>query len=181
MNMTPALRKLSLTAHIISSVGWLGAVAAFVPLAITGLTNRDAPMVRGIYLAMWLLGWYVIVPLCIASLATGTVQALGTQWGLFRHYWVLVKFLITTLSCLILFGFTKTLNILGSLAIDPTLSVSNFRNGSPVVHSILALLALVATTILSVYKPWGKTKLIGSAKSKGDGTRQAQSNVTEII
>ena len=41
---------------------------------------------RGAYLAMDLIGWFVIVPLSLASLLTGLVQALGTTWGLFRHY-----------------------------------------------------------------------------------------------
>ncbi len=44
--MTPRLRKLGLTAHIIFSVGWLGAVAGFLVLSIGGLTSQDAEMVR---------------------------------------------------------------------------------------------------------------------------------------
>lgn len=39
--MTPALRKLNLTAHITSSVGWLGAVASFLALSIAGLTSTN--------------------------------------------------------------------------------------------------------------------------------------------
>jgi hypothetical protein len=120
MTMTPRLRKFTLTAHIVSSVGWLGSVAAFLAPAVAGLTSRDVQIVRSAYLAMELIGWYVIVPLCLASLVTGLIQALGTQWGLFRHYWVLYKFLITVVSALILFGFTRTLNILGHLAKDAT-------------------------------------------------------------
>ena len=116
--MTSPLRKFALTAHVISSVGWLGAVAAFLALAVAGLTSRDAQLVRGSYLAMELTGWYVIVPLCLASLATGLVQSLITPWGLFRHYWVLVKFLITVVSAAILFAYTKTLGHLGGLAAD---------------------------------------------------------------
>jgi hypothetical protein len=50
--MTPSLRKLLLTAHITFSVGWLGSVAAFLALAIVGLTSRDAQMARAAYLAM---------------------------------------------------------------------------------------------------------------------------------
>lgn len=156
--MTPGIRKFALTAHITASVGWLGSVAAFVPLAIVGLTSRDILQVRGAYLSMVIIGWYVIVPLCLASLATGLIQALGTKWGLFRHYWILYKFLIIAVSTLILFGFMKTLNNLGHLAQDASVSVDNLHNPSPVLHSILALLALLIATILSVYKPWGKTR-----------------------
>jgi hypothetical protein len=52
MTMSPSLRKLALTAHVASSVGWLGAVASFLALAIVGLTSQNAQMVRGAYLVM---------------------------------------------------------------------------------------------------------------------------------
>ena len=50
MPMTPRLRKLMLTAHVTSSVGWLGAVAVSFALAVAGLTSQDAQTVRGAYL-----------------------------------------------------------------------------------------------------------------------------------
>ena len=156
--MTPNVRKFALTAHITFSVGWLGTVAGFLVLANTGLTSQDSATVRGTYFGMMLIGWYVIVPFCLASLITGVIQALATKWGLLRHYWVLYKFLITIVSTLILFGFTKTLSRLGEMAGDTTLSLANLRDLSPVVHARLAVVALLVTTILSVYKPWGKRK-----------------------
>ena len=102
MTMTPRLRKFALTAHVVSSVGWLGAVAGFLALAAAGLTSQDAQMVRAAYLAMELIAWFVIVPLALASLLTGLVQSVGTTWGLFRHYWVLAKLLVTVLATIVL-------------------------------------------------------------------------------
>jgi uncharacterized membrane protein len=159
VTMTPRLRKFALTAHVTSSVGWLGTVAGFLALALAALTSREPETVRGSYLAMELTGWYVIVPFCLASLVTGLVMSLGTPWGLFRHYWVLVKLLITVVSALILLGFTQTLGSLGELAADATLSMNELRNlkQSPVLHSGGGLLVLLVTTILAVYKPWGMT------------------------
>ena len=159
MPMTPRLRKFALTAHVTSSVGWLGTVAGFQALALAAVTSRDPQTIRGFYLAMELIGWYVIVPFCLASLVTGLVVSLGTPWGLFRHYWVLVKFLITVVAALILFGFTQTLGSLGDLAADATLSMSELRNlrQSPVLHSGGGLLAIFVATILAVYKPWSMT------------------------
>src|SRR6266700_3290027 len=90
--MTPALRKMTITAHVTFSVGWLGAVAAFLVLSIAGLTSQDAEVVRGAYLSMNLISRFVIIPMCFAALATGLLQVLGTPWGLFRYYWILVKF-----------------------------------------------------------------------------------------
>jgi hypothetical protein len=83
--MRPPLRKLALTAHVTVSVGWLGAAAAFLALAIAALASGGVETVRGAYVAMEVVGWYVIVPLCLAALVTGLVVSLGTPWGLFRH------------------------------------------------------------------------------------------------
>jgi hypothetical protein len=79
--MSPAIHKAALTAHIAASVGWLGAVVAFLGLAIVGLVSPDAQTVRGAYLVMEPVGWFVLVPLALASLLTGLVQSLGTTWG----------------------------------------------------------------------------------------------------
>jgi hypothetical protein len=86
MIMTPGLRKFALTTHVTSSVGWLGAVGAFLALAIAGVASYDAQIVRAAYLAMHLTTWVVIVPLSLAALLTGIVQSVGTTRGLFRHY-----------------------------------------------------------------------------------------------
>jgi hypothetical protein len=158
--MKPGLRKFALTAHITLSVGWLGAVAGFLALAVAGLTSHDALLVRGLYLAMGVSGWYVIVPLCLASLLTGLIMPLGTNWYLFRNYWVMTKFLLTIVSTLILLGFMQTLNHLSALAADTTRSIDELRNlsQSPLLHSGGGLLVLLVNTMLSVYKPWGRTK-----------------------
>lgn len=93
--MTPRLSKFVLTAHITTSVGWPGAVAGFFVLSIAGLTSHDSEVVRSAYISMNLIGLYVLVPLSFAALLTGLVQSLSTHWGLFRHYWVLTKLVLT--------------------------------------------------------------------------------------
>src|SRR5258708_28533112 len=90
--MTPALRKMTIAARVAFSVGWLGAVAAFLALSIAGLTSHDAEVVLGAYLSMDLISRFIIIPICFAALATGLIQALGTPWGLFRYYWITLKF-----------------------------------------------------------------------------------------
>src|SRR5918999_190170 len=180
MIMTPRIRKFALTVHVTSSVGWLGAVAGFLALAIAALTSRGAETVRAAYIAMELTGWYVIVPFCLAALFTGLVMSLGTRWGLFRHYWVLMKFLISIIAALILFGFTQTLGSLGELAANTTLSVEQLRklNQSPALHSGGGLVALLVTTILAVYKPWGMTPYGRRKQSSAVATDKGLSTTT---
>ncbi len=85
--MAPRTSKIVLTSHITFSVGWLGAVAVFLALDITGLSSQNIQLARTAYVAMELSAWYVIVPFCLASLFTGVIQSLGTNWGLFKYYW----------------------------------------------------------------------------------------------
>jgi hypothetical protein len=152
------LRKLLLTAHIAASVGWLGAVAVFLALAVIGLTSADAQSVRGAYLLMEPAARAVLVPLALASLSTGVVQALATPWGLFRHYWVLFKLLINVFAVVVLFVYMPTFRLMADLAADPGIDLPSVRNGSPLLHAVLALLLLLVATVLAVYKPRGMTR-----------------------
>ena len=159
MTMAPGLRKLALTVHVTSAVGWLGAVACFLALAIAGLTSRDAQVMRAAYLAMELTGWYVIVPLCFASLLTGLVQALGTPWGLFRHYWILVKLLIAMLSTILLLLHMQATSRLAGAAAETVFSgpgLDRLRI-QLTADAGAALVALLVATTLAIYKPRGMT------------------------
>jgi hypothetical protein len=157
MTMTPGLRKFALTAHIASTVGWLGAAAGFLALAIAGQISQDAQMVRAAYLAAEPITWFALVPLSFASLLTGLVVSLGTPWGLFRHYWVLFKLLLTVFATIILMQYTQTVSYFAGVAAE-TGSADQGGLGSYILHSGGGLLVLLITTILSVYKPRGITQ-----------------------
>lgn len=158
--MTLRLRKLLLTVHIAFSVGWLGAVAAFLVLSIAGLTSRDAEIVRGAYLAMKLIAWFAIVPMAFASLLTGIVESLGTRWGLFRHYWVLAKFLLTVFATIVLLLKMKLIGYVAGVAAATALTSTDLSKERMelLVHAAGGLLVLLVITILSVFKPWGMTR-----------------------
>ncbi|MBA3504637.1 MAG: DUF2269 domain-containing protein [Betaproteobacteria bacterium] len=156
--MTPRLRKFALTAHVTSSVGWLGAVVVFLALAVVGLTSQDAQTVRGAYLVMEPAAWLVLVPLAFASLFTGLVQSLDTTWGLFRHYWVLFKLLIVVFVTIVLLIYMETFGSMAGMAADPSRDLGVVRNASPMIHAVLALLVLLVATVLAVYKPRGMTR-----------------------
>jgi hypothetical protein len=157
LHLPPAARRLALTAHVMSSVGWLGAVGVFLALAVIGWTSADPRTVRGAYLLMEPAAWWVLVPLAFASLLTGVIQSLGTRWGLFRHYWVLAKLLITVLATIVLLVYMRIFRLMAAVAADPDASLEIVRNPSPVLHAGLALLGLAAATALGIYKPVGLT------------------------
>jgi hypothetical protein len=157
MTMTPGLRKFVLTAHVASSVGWLGAVVAYLALAVAALTNQDAQTVRAAWIAMGLTGRFVIVPLSLASLLIGLIQSLSTPWGLFRHYWVLVKFLLTVFATVILLLHMPTVSYFASVAVETDNANLDGLWGE-LLHAGGGLLVLLVNTTLSVYKPAGMTR-----------------------
>jgi len=155
MIMRLRLRKFALTAHVTSSIGWLGAVVAFLALDITAQNSRDVQTVRAAYLAMATLIWYVLIPLAVAALLTGIVQSLGTTWGLLRHYWVLFKLVLTVVAAILLVQYSQTVADRAAVAA----SIADPR-GLPsfLLHSVGGLVVLLVVTILAVFKPRGMTR-----------------------
>ena len=178
MMFTPAVRQFTFTAHVASSVGWLGAVIVFLALAAIGLASGNEVTVRGAYLVMAPAAWFVLVPLAHASLLSGIALSLGTTWGLFRHYWVVFKLVITAFATLILMIYMGTFRQMAGVAADPVVDVAVVRNASPMVHAILALILLLAATVLGVYKPFGMTPY-GSRKR--DAQRPEFSSTTVAL
>jgi hypothetical protein len=146
-----------LTTHITFSVGWIGTVVAFLALAIAGLIGNDQ-LVRASYIAMEVIAWFVIIPFCLASLLTGLVQAIGTQWGLFKHYWIVVKLVLTVIATVILLLHMKPISYLGDVATQKFISYDELRSLRVriLADAGAAIFVLLAITTVSVYKPWGK-------------------------
>ncbi|MDP9363689.1 MAG: DUF2269 domain-containing protein [Chloroflexota bacterium] len=156
MTMTPGLRRLALTAHITSSVGWIGAVVAYLALGVSAATSRDAQAVRAAWIAMELTGWFAIVPLALAALLTGLVMSLGTPWGLFRHYWVLITLVLTILSTVVLLLHMPAVSHLADAARAAD-GAELAGLGGDLFHAGIGLLVLLVITGLNVYKPRGLT------------------------
>jgi hypothetical protein len=154
--MAPAVRKFVLTVHLTSSLGWIGAAVAYIALGLTAATSTDAQSVRGAWVAMELTGWYAIVPLALAALLTGLVISLGTPWGLFRHYWVLISLVLTILATVILLLHMPSVSSATSVARTGD-DAQLHQLGGDLGHAVGGLLVLLVVTVLNVYKPQGLT------------------------
>src|SRR6266702_941529 len=157
MSMRPAVRKFALTVHLTCSVGWIGAVVAYLALGVAAVTSPDTQTVRAAWTGMDVTGWWVIVPQAIAALLTGLVMSLGTHWGLFRHYWVLISLGLTLLCTVVLVLHMPTVSAMASMA--RTAEGAQLRAlGGDLFHPGVGLLLLLAITVLNVYKPSGMTQ-----------------------
>jgi hypothetical protein len=160
MKMAPALRKLLLTLHLAFAVGWVGAVTAYVPLAISAVSGQDTQTERAALIAMELIGWSVIVPLAVATVLTGLVMAVGTPWGLFRHYWVLITLVLTIILTGVLLNHMPSVSALADAARAGESMHSEAHSAEKehtLLHASAGLLVLLAIMLLNVYKPRGLT------------------------
>ncbi|MCX2946780.1 DUF2269 domain-containing protein [Lentzea sp. NEAU-D7] len=157
--MRPPLRKLALTAHIASSVGWFGAVLTFLAVAVVGVSDQDDHVVRAANVIAEPVVWFVVLPFAVASLLTGVVSSLGSTWGLFRHHWVVFKLVLTVFATAVLLVSTRTVDRFAAVAADPAADLTPLRSPTFVVHAGGALVVLVVALVLAVYKPRGVTGL----------------------
>ena len=159
--MPPGLRKFALATHLTFSVGWIGGVVAYLALSVAAMTSGEPQTVRAAWIAMDVTGWYAIVPLALAALLTGLVMALGTTWGLFRHYWVLISFLLTVLATVVLLLHMPDVSVLADAARraeGPHAGLYARLKGGDLLHPGLGLVVLLVIQVLNVYKPRGMTR-----------------------
>lgn len=153
--MSSSLRKPLFLAHITASVGWIGAVAVFLALALIAWHSGDPATVRGAYLVMEPAAWYVLVPFAAATLISGVVQIATLHWRLLRDYWVLFKLVIALFISIVLLLYMQTFRAMALAAADSALPLDAVRNASPLIHAALALAVLLVASALAIYKPRG--------------------------
>lgn len=155
--MRPGLRKLALSVHLTCSVGWIGAVVAYLGLGVAAVNTSDVQTIRSAWVAMEVIGWFVIVPLAVASLATGLVMSLATKWGLFRHYWVTISFVLTLVSTVVLILHMPSVSSTADVALRSEGAALEALGGD-LMHPAIGLVILLVVQVLNIYKPAGMTR-----------------------
>jgi hypothetical protein len=152
MRLPPRWRKLVLTVHVITAVGWLGVDLVLLTFGISGLAGADPDLV---YPAQSYIGRMLFTPLSVLVWLIGVINAIFTPWGLLKYWWVVVKLLVTTLMlCLVVFLLFPALSDAGRLAAElPRVDRINM-----VVAPSVSTSLLIFATVLSTYKPWGRTR-----------------------
>jgi hypothetical protein len=144
--LPPKTRKLVLTVHVVSSVGWLGTALVILVLVTAALVTADPELRRAAYLVLNLLDSTIVVPVGLAGLISGVLLSLTTHWGLVRHYWVAVKLVLTVVV------FDEAVARTAAPGADAGQAGTEL-----LIPGVMALLILTVATVLSTYKPWGRT------------------------
>lgn len=137
----------------------------FLLLALVGFRSDDEQVMRSVYIALEVIGWFVIVPFSVASLFTGLIQSAGTRWGFVQHYWVLSKLVITVGASLLLLLHMQVMSTVAQAAATGVLTLDHLRDPrTQLVGDAAAAAAVLGVAIvLSVFKPEGRTPFASRA------------------
>ncbi|MFK0247786.1 hypothetical protein ACIQUM_24095 [Amycolatopsis azurea] len=153
--MLKRVRKWLVFVHVAVSVGWMGAGAANVVLAMTAGYTAPGDVQRVGYLLIERIDTFVVIPAAFASLVSGVVLCLISPWGLTRYWWVLVKLVLTVA----VIGYsTFGLGVWVESSIRAGVAgIESPVAGQLAYGAMLNIVAFLFMTWLSVTKPWGKT------------------------
>jgi hypothetical protein len=157
--LSASARRLWLTIHVVSSVGWLGAGMVMVIFSYLGVLDTGGTLGPHAYAVIHFLDLTLIVPLVLISIVTGVVLSLGTKWGLVQHSWVLAKLVIALAIVAFATAFEHfwVIELAERLASDANADPG--RLGWQLAATLTVfLVGLLIATILSIYKPWGRTR-----------------------
>lgn len=160
--LSPRWYKVLLTTHIIVSGAWLGVVVARLALGLAAVASGTPAIAEGRYSALEAM-YIAFPPLAVGTVITGVLLSLGTKWGLLRHYWVATKLVLTV-------AVIATAAPVADRLVDQSIAASSGQAAdsssvlgfaSPpatlITVFVVHMLMLGTATVLSVYKPWGKT------------------------
>lgn len=149
-------RRVLVFVHVVVSLGWMGAGAANVVLAGTALTS-PLGLAHACYVLIDRIDVFLVVPGAFLALGTGVVLGLVTPWGLARHWWVLVK-LVLTVAVILFSTFGVGLWVLESIEATAAGAPHPGPLAAPLVWGgATNLAAFLLMTWASVAKPWGTT------------------------
>ncbi|TDV41427.1 hypothetical protein [Actinophytocola oryzae] len=162
--LTPTTRKWLLVLHVVASVGWLGLNVGNLTLEITGLTTDDPTTQHTALGALYLIGGPLLIPVSLLAYLSGIALGFYSKWGVVRYRWVLVKFSLTTVAVVLVpLSLLPGLRELSTLmAGTPTDQLADLGGiGSDMLAAGLVSTGMYLTNaILSVLKPWGRTRAV---------------------
>jgi uncharacterized membrane protein len=162
--LTQKKKSILVAIHVLSVASWIGGTLAMILLAFYLKSGANDEQLLYTMASMEVIDENLLKYPALLTLLTGILLSVWTQWGLVKHYWVLLKFVLTLLTIMIgILFLSKWTAGLGELIEDiGFLSLQNEEFNSTwlsiVITSIFNLLCLCFMTFITYLKPFGKVK-----------------------
>jgi uncharacterized membrane protein len=151
--------------HLIAVSCWVGGAVALLLLYFLKDGVSDGGVLYGINQSIHHVDMAVVViPGAFGCLITGLIYSSLSNWGFFKHTWLIFKWIVTVAA--ILFGTfflgpweTNMMNISGKVGISSlTDPVYLYNEKMNLVFGMAQVLALMTTIFISIFKPWKSKK-----------------------
>lgn len=151
-----------LSFHIGFAALWTGTVLSMFLIAFRNKDTANSDILFALNSAINLLDDVVVIPAAIGSVVTATLLCWGSNYGFFKFYWVITKWILTT--GLIIFG-TFWLFPWGKAAESISLSqglaalqnpIYSFDAQGVLIGSLIQVSFLFIIIAISTIKPWGR-------------------------
>lgn len=160
MTLSGRPRRTLRAVHVVLSGAWLGLCVAMITLGAGAMLTDDPAFALASHTMAGRLA--LAIPVCaVGSILTGVALSVATPWGLVRHWWIVVKIVLAfaTIATAIGLGGTWREQAVARLGADAVDGAAAGLPGWLVVGSSVAhLVMLAAATVISVEKPWGRTR-----------------------
>lgn len=150
--------------HVLSVASWIGGTLAMLLLAVYLQHGANGEQLLYTMASMEVIDENLLKYPALLTLITGILLSVWTQWGLGKHYWVVIKFVLTIVTILIgIFFLNRWTAGLGELIENMgffALQNEEFQSTwiSIVVTSSFNLFCLAFMTFITYLKPFGKVK-----------------------
>jgi len=149
--------------HIISSFSWvIGCIALCLVVFVIFPQSGDELYIHS--KALKIVDDYLVIAGVIATTLTGLVYAVWTNWGFFKHRWIVVKWIMTitqaTFGGFVIGSAINENVIIAATLRDAAMTDPVFINNLQTIKIFVPVMAacMIFLVWVSVEKPWKKQK-----------------------
>jgi hypothetical protein len=167
LKLSPSNQKWLKVLHVYLGGIWAGGAASLFAIHCLYPTNSGAELYAR-NMAMIYIDNYVIIPAAIGSCLTGLLYSHLTNWGYLKYYWIIAKWVFTIIFIIIGFFWlipwlNNMLEVSTSMRTSQVIDSNNY-DVAMTIHlamTVVQTVLLFVVVIISVFKPWGKTRYKG--------------------
>ncbi|HMJ51743.1 MAG TPA: hypothetical protein VK540_06685 [Polyangiaceae bacterium] len=165
MKLSRRTYRALVTAHVLCSVGWFGMAVVSAFSAVLASVRGEPALALSLYRTIEALPW-LSIPTGLAAAITGILLGFSTKFGLIRYWWVVTKM-----------GIAAAVVVTDAVLVARVAHMALLTGHAPVPlygSTIAHVVVLAIATVLSFFKPWGRTPWARSEKAaKLSDTRAA--------
>lgn len=162
LNLTK--KNILVSIHVISICAWFGSTLCLILLGFYLKNAQNTEQLVYTLTSMHLIDENLLKFPALATLITGILLSIWTQWGLVKYYWIVIKLIITIL--IILLGiffindwFQYLIEAADKIGIQ-ALNKHSFKSTwlLIILTGVFNLICMGFMTFITYFKPFGKIK-----------------------